>query len=107
MTGLIEGRPEGREGIWLISADTACALVDAVEGDMVHCFLESPFAMLGADWEKEEVQELLCKEGVRIGLVFPPNHFTKHQLMVLNDKRRAFNVGEIPESRMVSVEAAV
>lgn len=99
----IEGRPEGRPGVWLISAYTACALVDACNG-FVHCFLESPFAMLGADWGREEVRKLLCKDNVRIGLVFPPNVTVKHQLVVLDDKRRSFDVGEIPESRMVNVE---
>jgi hypothetical protein len=97
-SGTIPGTPEGRPGVWLVTAETAAALVDAAPGDRVHCFL----GPIGADWDKPAVEAFLRRPDARVALVFPPNFTMRHQLVVLTDHRRAFHVGEIDEARMRS-----
>jgi hypothetical protein len=94
--GTIPGTPEGRPGVWLVTPETAAALVDAAPGDRVHCFL----GMIGADWDKPAVEAFVRRPDARVALVFPPNFTLRHQLVVLTDDRRAFDVGEIDEARM-------
>lgn len=109
-TDKIIGTPEGRVGIWIISADQAASILNENDdSEFVHNFLigESP-VMIGATWTKDEAVNLCRKPGVRCGMMFPPNDFVKHQLVVLDDqvgRRWSFDVGEISEERMQS-EAA-
>lgn len=101
---MIQGTPEGRPGIWLIDADQAEALIHEKPGSTIHNFIDGGMALLGADWEKESAVALVHTEGKRCALVFPPNGTMKHQLVVLDDKKKwMFDVGEIEEARMKSV----
>lgn len=96
----ILGIPEGRPGIWLIDAQTAEALIHAKAGSMIHNFIGHDSIMVGADWTKEDAVGLV-HSGFRLAMIFPPCPTYKHQLVVMNDEKRwAFDVGEIDESRM-------
>lgn len=95
----VPGTPEGRPGVWLVSPDAAAALLESLPGGTVHCLLgESVF--LGANWPKADAVALV-RSGVRLALIFPPNATLGHQLVALGEKRWAFDVGEVDESRMV------
>lgn len=107
MVGKILGKPEGREGIWLISADEACKLIEAVPGDMVHNFLTSPDSavFLGADWTKKQACDLVCRSDMRCGLIFKSRPTGMHQLVAINEEKRwSFDIGEIDECRMEEIQ---
>ncbi len=102
----IPGKPEGREGVWLITAETAAALIEAVEGETVHNFIGGGALFVGANWEKSHAIEHLRRPDMRIALLFPPNDHYKHQLVAVNEQRRwAWDIGPIEESRMEAVDA--
>lgn len=97
----IHGKPEGREGVWLITPDTACRLIEETEGDTVHNFIGHGAVYVGADWTKEEFRDFITKDGLKIALVFPPNETIGHHLVAINNERRwAFDIGSISEDRM-------
>ncbi|MBC7853480.1 MAG: hypothetical protein IAF94_08595 [Pirellulaceae bacterium] len=99
----ILGIPEGRPGVWLIDGDTAEALIHAKPGCTVHNFIGHDGMFIGADWEKLHAIGLVHTEGKRVGMVFPPQPTYRHQLVVLDDdKRWAFDIGEIDEARMTA-----
>ena len=101
----IVGTPEGREGVWLITNNTAQRIVDAVPGDTVHNFIGNGSPYLGADWSKEDVLAFFDRRDLKVALVFPPAFTMKHQLVAIDDERRwMFDVGEIPESDMITPE---
>lgn len=100
----IHGTPEGRPGIWLITPETAVAVIDFAPGDTVHNFIGHEAIMLGADWEKEHARQFFLKREHRIALIFPPNVVMHHHLVALNDEKRwSFDVGPLSESQMVAV----
>lgn len=97
----IPGKPEGREGVWLITKETAVALIEALPGNEVHNFIgQGPF--IGATWEKHEAVAFFDEHPeVRIAMVFEPNVHMRHHLVALNEERRwSFDVGAISEDRM-------
>ncbi len=96
----IVGKPEGREGIWLIDTDQAVALVKSVKGKTVHNFMGGGMVALGADWEKSQVLRTIRGPNDGIALIFPPNMTMRHHLVVLTDKRLSFDVGPLDESQM-------
>ena len=102
----IPGTPEGREGIWLITPETAVALIEALPGDEVHNVLGSG-VFIGANWEKAHALKFLREPGKRLALVFAPNFTYRHQLVALTDEKRwGFDVGEITEEQMVVEEVS-
>lgn len=97
---MINGTPEGRPGLWLIDADTACSLIDALLGDHVHNQLGTTI-LIGCDWEKGSAKEHCRLPGMRLAIIFPPNIHFGHQLIALsNNHRWGFDVGQIDESQM-------
>lgn len=102
----ILGIPEGRPGIWLIDANQAEALIHQKPGATIHNFIDGGMAMLGADWTKEQAVGLVHTEGKRSAVIF--ENTLKHQLVVIDhEKRWAFDIGEIVESRMKPKRCAV
>ncbi len=105
----IAGKPEGRQGCWIIDTETAIDLVGRAKGKYVHCFIGEGFPMLiGADWTKPQVVKFLQETPkLRLALLFEPNLTMKHQLVACTDhKRHAFDVGQIVESAMMAVPHA-
>lgn len=98
----IIGTPEGRPGIWLITPDVAAALIDAAPGDDVHNVIGHGSVLIGANWPKEDAKEYVARPDLRLALIFPPNLTGKHQLVAVgNGERHSWDIGEIPEERMV------
>ena len=104
-TDQIEGRIEGRDGVWLITPEVAISLIEARAGATVHNFIGHGATFLGADWTKKEAVDFFIESrGIKIALIFPPNVTMGHHLIAINETRRwAFDVGAIAESRMFAV----
>lgn len=103
----IEGKKEGREGIWLLDPAEASKLIRELPEETVHNFIGSGSLMIGTDWDKSDVIEMIQREGVRIALLFPPNVTMLHQLVICTDHRRyGFDVGKISEDVMEEKEGA-
>lgn len=98
----IPGQREGREGVWLISPETARGIIEALPGETVHNYLGTGFpAFFGADWDKDSAVQLVSTPGMRLALLFPPNMTMRHYLVACSDTQRwAFDVGEIDEAVM-------
>lgn len=97
----IVGTPEGRPGIWMVTPEVAAAVIDAAPGETVHNYIGHGAIMIGANWEKDGAKSFVHESDKRSALVFPPQKAMRHQLVVINDEKRwAFDVGVIGESRM-------
>ena len=96
----IRGTAEGRPGVWLVTAETAIAMVAEVNRGKIHNILGEGL-VLGCDWSKAEVMEHLGKPNLRIAMIFAPNPTAGHQLVTCSEtKRWAFDIGEVNENRM-------
>ena len=99
----IHGMPEGREGVWLVTPDVAARLIWEAPEEEVHNFIGHNGVMIGANWRKAQAEELIRRPDVRSALIFEPNATMRHQLVVISEEKRwAFDVGEIDERRMRS-----
>ncbi len=100
----IQGKPEGRPGVWIITPDTAAQLIEAVPGNDIHNILgHGATAYIGCDWAKQNAIEWV-RSGVRLALIFPPNSVMGHHLVALSDENRwAFDVGPVSEEMMTPV----
>jgi hypothetical protein len=99
----IPGKPEGRPGIWVITAKTAKSLVQGLPSEDIHNMLSKPPApmLLGATWKKAKVVEHLDHPGLRVVLLFAPQITRNHQLVTAADDRCwMFDIGRIDEARM-------
>jgi hypothetical protein len=65
----IPGTREGRAGVWLVTAETAAALLEALLGDEVHNLLSSGapgIIACGANWTRAQAVELVRRADVRV-----------------------------------------
>jgi len=96
----IKVKPEGREGIYLITNEEAIKLVKSIKSKHVHHQYQGGTMMIGADWDKKEVLEHL-KKVKKIAIVIEPNLTIGHHLVtVTKTKRNAFDVGEITKKEL-------
>lgn len=94
-------KPEGREGIWLLSPLEAEKLVKTQLGKgryIHHQYANGSPMIVGADWTRSEAYKYFRESGNICALLTEPNFSMGHQLVVINkDKgeRSQFDVGSV------------
>lgn len=92
----IKVRAEGREGVYLLTKENAIEFINGLEMERIHNFVGAPPLLVGCDWDKQDVADLINKEETLQALLLEPNFTLAHQLVcTTNTKRYMFDVGAI------------
>lgn len=96
--------PEGRDGVWVPDLDDLVSWL-SVGDEPVHCFIDTPVAFLGADWEREAVvADVQAAERVALLTGDAKRQNLGHALAVIrDDKLRMFDIGDVEAVIEVSV----
>lgn len=92
---MIKVKPEGREGVYLITKEEALRVVEEYKGEEIHHQFQGGSMIIGADWDKRDVIEIINKSE-RLAILTAPNMTIGHHLVVIaNNERNAFDIGKI------------
>ena len=91
---------EGRDGVWSVEKNNIIAWLKQNELEVIHCFIPSVSAFVGADWDKESVIEKINNaEIVAVVTGKAKQQNMGHALAVIVDnKLYVFDIGEINDS---------
>lgn len=96
----IKVKPEGREGIWLVSKQEIIDFLLNYEYDTIHNYIAGGPAVIGVDWSKKSIIEKINESemiAILTGEAF--KHNLRHALSVIaNNELYMFDIGEIQES---------
>lgn len=105
---MYKAQREWRDGLFLISKETAKQIVKEKCKKEVHCMIAAnPSMMLGADWSIESFDNFIDKwkddmQVERVWLAIPSQ--MGHAIAIPMDKLYLFDVGEIEESELEIVD---
>ena len=103
--------PEGRDGIYIPDKASLLGWIMDYGPDKIHCFIPGVFCMLGADWDRCDVQTEIRKSerlGILTGEAFGNN--LKHALSIISktdkgEELRMFDIGDVEED--LEIDATV
>jgi len=96
----IKAKPEGRKGIFLVTAQDMVDWLAGYPDEDIHNFRPGGGVIMGADWSKSDVIDLLeSAERIAILTGTELKHNLNHALAVIaGNELYMFNIGTITES---------
>lgn len=92
----IQVKPEGRENMWLVTnKDSLIAYIKSLNLEMIHNFLPTGFAMIGADHSVESVIEDIQNANDRVAVFTDKTMNMGHSLAIADTKLSCFDIGAI------------